>query len=69
MCFSIDTNALRTILEETKDQLLIDIPEGENLLVSINERGVNHGVFQFYYKLRIKITEFEKEQILKEMAK
>ena len=69
MRFSIDTNDLRTILEETKDQLLIDIPEGENLLISISERGANHGVYQFFYKLRIKIAEYEKEQILKEMSK
>ena len=63
MDFSIDTKALKAIVEGVKDQLLVDIPKDENMLVSINERGVNHGVMQFYYNLLIKITQFEKEQI------
>ena len=63
MDFSIDTKALKAIIEGVKDQLLVDIPKDENMLVSINERGVNHGVMQFYYNLLINITQFEKEQI------
>ena len=63
MDFSIDTKALKAIVEEVKDHLLVNIPEDENLLVSINERGTNHGVMQFYYNLLIKIAEYEKEQI------
>ena len=63
MDFSIDTKALKAIIEGVKDQLLVDIPKDENMLVSINKRGVNHGVMQFYYNLLIKITQFEKEQI------
>ena len=65
MDFSIDTKALKAIVEVVRDQLLVDIPEDENLLVSINERGVNHGVWQFYYNLLIKIAEYEKEQIVR----
>ena len=63
MDFSIDTKALKAIVEGVKNQLLVDIPEGENLLASINERGVNHGVMQFYYNMLIKIAEYEKGQI------
>ena len=63
MDFNIDTKALKDIVEEVKDHLLVNIPEDENLLVSINERGANHGVMQFYYNLLIKIAEYEKEQI------
>lgn len=63
MDYNIDTKALKAIVEQVKDQLLINIPEDENLLVNINERGVNHGVMQFYYNLLIKIAEYEKEQI------
>lgn len=63
MDFSINTKDLKAIVEGVKDQLLVDIPKDENMLVSINERGVNHGVMQFYYNLLIKITKYEKEQI------
>lgn len=66
MNFNIDTKALKVIVESVKDQLLLDIPDNANLLISINERGVNHGVMQFYYNLLIEITEYEKEQILRE---
>ena len=66
MNFSIDTKALKVIVESVKDQLLLDIPDEANLLISINERGVNHGVMQFYYSLLIEISEYEKEQILRE---
>ena len=63
MDYNIDTKALKAIIEQVKDKLLVNIPEDENLLVNINERGVNHGVMQFYYNLLIKIAEYEKEQI------
>ena len=64
----IDTESVKTIAENVKDQLLINIPEDENLLSRINERGVNHGVMQFYYNLLIKIAEYEKEQIKKKVS-
>ena len=64
----IDTESVKTIAENVKDQLFINIPEDENLLNRINERGVNHGVMQFYYNLLIKIAEYEKEQIKKKVS-
>ena len=66
--FVIDTESVKAIAENVKDQLLINIPEDENLLNCINERGVNHGVMQFYYNLLIKIAEYEKEQIKKKVS-
>lgn len=64
----IDTESVKTIAENVKNQLLINIPEGESLLIRVNERGVNHGVMQFYYNLLIKIAEYEKEQIKKKVS-
>ena len=65
---AIDTESVKAIAETIKNQLLINIPEGEKLLNSINERGINHGVMQFYYNLLIKIAEYEKEQITKKVS-
>ena len=65
MDYNIDTKAVKAMAEAIKEQLLLDIPDDANLMISINERGVNHGVMQFYYNLLIEIAEYEKEQILR----
>ena len=66
----MDFNEMKAILERIKDETLVPINENEPLLrlVNINNEGVNHGVWQMYYKIMAEIYKAETEMIRKKVS-
>ena len=67
----MDFDKMIAILERIKDETLVQINETDELyqLVNINNKGVNHGVMQMYYKLLAEIYRAEREHIQEQIAR
>lgn len=67
----MDFDKMIAILERIKDETLVQINETDELyqLVNINNKGVNHGVMQMYYRLLTEIYRAEREHIQEQIAR
>ena len=55
---TMDTDKIRALLEQTKDDLLKDT-KTDNSLVNINNEGFNHGVYQMFYRVYLAVLQYE----------
>ena len=61
----IEADALRKELEQIRDDLLVEVDRSEPALalVAINGEGVNHGVWQMFYRVTAALYRMETEEL------